>query len=358
MAVRSRVPRAVLALLVVNLVGALAASIDPAVSSELGFDPSAPSVVSATASLILHANLAHLLGNLVFLAAVGPAVEFASSSWRLVSLYLLGGFAGVAAHFVVARATGDHSVLLGASAGIAAIAGFAALRYARVRVPLAPGLAVQVAWIAMAWVALQALGGSLAFGRFGGTSYVGHLTGFLVGLATAFLTRAPGEESREFGHSVLDVMNHRGPGAVLAATQRHLEDHPGDVKGLWAKAEALETLGEADERVRTIAEIAGKGQGEDAVRAARILASEGRAAVLPSILRIRLAQQAEHAGTASAILKSVTEGEVDDPQRPEALLALAEVQEGSEREATLRTLQTEFALHGATEVARKRGLLP
>lgn len=358
MAVRSRIPRAVLTLLCANLIGALAASLDKTVSSQLGFDPSAPTLLTALASLILHANLVHLLGNLVFLAAVGPAVEFASSSWRVFSLYILGGIIGVGAHFAMAKVSGDLSVLLGASAGIAAIAGFAALRYSRIKVPLAPGVAVQVAWFAIAWVALQALGGLFAFGKFGGTSYVGHLAGFFVGVGAALLTRATGEESREFGHAVLDVMNERGPGAVLAATERHLADHPGDAKALWAKVEALETLGETDQKVGTMAEIARSARDEDAVRAASALAAEGRAAVLPSILRIRLAQKAKDPRTAASILRSITDGPSDDPQRPEALLALAEVQEGEERSTTLHALQTEFALHGATEVARKRGLIP
>lgn len=355
---RSSVPWCVLGLIVVNLVGALVASLDRSASAELGFDPDQPSVFHALASLFLHANLVHLLGNLVFLAAVGPAVEFAGSWRRVLALYALGGAAGIAVHWGLWAATGPGPVLLGASAGIAALAGYAALRYARVRVPLAPGWAVPASVLAAAWVVLQAAGGLMAFGRFGGTSYASHLAGFLAGVVAAWLLRVPGEESREFGHGILDRMNERGPGATLAAADRHLAAHPHDLKARLARADALARLGEPEQAAAEWAEAARAGLGAESREAAMHLVRAGRASEVPAVHRLRLAEAIlPDAGAAVALLEGVA-ADPSEPARPDALLALARLQEGEKRQATLAVLVAEYDMHPTTEVARRAGLVP
>jgi membrane associated rhomboid family serine protease len=344
-------------LIALNLVASLAASVDRAVSSELGFDPAQPGVLQALASLFLHGNLLHLLGNLVFLAAVGPAVEFASSGWRVALLYAVGGLAGVGAHWGAASLSRSPSVLLGASSAVAALAGFAALRFSRVRVPLAPGIGAQVGWVAVAWVLLQAAGGFVSFGKFGGVSYVGHLAGFLSGVAMALLASAHGAESKDFGHSVLDQMNSRGPGAVLAASDALLRKDPNDLKALLARADALGSLGEPAERQAALARVALAGFGPESRTALLSLIEAGAADQVPAHVRMRFAETEEDRSAACRILASIVD-EPAQPARPDALLALARLQEGAERSGTLRILEREYALHGATETARRLGLLP
>ena len=83
-----RVPVLTLLLIAANMVAAFALFVYPDFAVELGFRPNHPSLVGAITGLFLHANLFHLLGNMVFLAAVGAAVEggaarqFATSAAR------------------------------------------------------------------------------------------------------------------------------------------------------------------------------------------------------------------------------------------------------------------------------------
>ena len=71
-----------LILIVANLLAAFAVLGIPDLITKLGFHSDAPAVRSALTSLFIHANVVHLLGNMVFLAAVGAAVEMASGSVR------------------------------------------------------------------------------------------------------------------------------------------------------------------------------------------------------------------------------------------------------------------------------------
>ena len=84
-----------------------------------------PRIYSALTCLFLHdpQNILHLLGNLVFLAAVGPLVESEVGPLRFVVVYVLAGLAGVAAHWSVAASSGVGTPLIGASSAIAGCVG-------------------------------------------------------------------------------------------------------------------------------------------------------------------------------------------------------------------------------------------
>ena len=66
-----------------------------------GFTPADPRPVTWFASMFLHGNLMHLLGNMVFLFIVGVAVESALGGFWYLLLYLAGGLAGDAMLYVV-----------------------------------------------------------------------------------------------------------------------------------------------------------------------------------------------------------------------------------------------------------------
>ncbi|MGH8077970.1 MAG: rhomboid family intramembrane serine protease, partial [Lysobacter sp.] len=81
-------------------------------------DGSAPRLVTA---LFLHADWAHLLGNLLFLLIFGWPAERAMGPWRFLLVFLLGGaVANLAA--VIAIGTPDR-LIIGASGAVSALIG-------------------------------------------------------------------------------------------------------------------------------------------------------------------------------------------------------------------------------------------
>jgi membrane associated rhomboid family serine protease len=136
-------------------------------------------------SQFAHANLAHLAGNMLFLAIFGDNVECRIGKKRFLALYLLSGIAGALAHTAAAALAGPQaldSALIGASAAISGV--LAAY------LVLFPGNKVLVllfffiptalsAWMVIGfWFVLQVLGG-LAGVSAGGVAYLAHLGGFL-----------------------------------------------------------------------------------------------------------------------------------------------------------------------------------
>jgi membrane associated rhomboid family serine protease len=66
-----------------------------------GFTPADPRPATWITSMFLHGDLMHLVGNMVFLFIVGVAVESALGGFWYVLLYLAGGLAGDALHYLV-----------------------------------------------------------------------------------------------------------------------------------------------------------------------------------------------------------------------------------------------------------------
>ncbi|MEM6602626.1 MAG: rhomboid family intramembrane serine protease [Pseudomonadota bacterium] len=75
---------------------------------------------------LLHADLAHMALNMLWLLIFGTPIARYFSSAAFLSIFLAGLIAGGIAHFFVIQDT--HSVLVGASAGVTALCG-AALRF-------------------------------------------------------------------------------------------------------------------------------------------------------------------------------------------------------------------------------------
>ncbi len=86
-----------------------------------GFTPADPRPVTWITSMFLHGDLMHLAGNMVFLFIVGVAVESALGGFWYVLLYLAGGLAGDALHYLVHPASTIPSV--GASGAISGLMG-------------------------------------------------------------------------------------------------------------------------------------------------------------------------------------------------------------------------------------------
>ena len=340
-----RVPAATLLIVGANLAAAFAEVLAPGI-----VDAWTPGPAGWLSAMFLHRDLLHLGSNVVFLAAVGPAVEFAAGSLRFLLVYLGGGLAGYALHHWVAR---TPEPLVGASACVAAVLGCYALRYFRLRVPILPGRGVPLGWLAGAWIVLQGLGGA---GQAGGTSFWSHLGGFAAGLASGFALRLPKMAEVQFGHEALERLNDRGPFAVLQAAREMLRRHPDDPGALRQLAEAARSLGDTDQELdallRLIDVLPESLQVEPLLR----LGCLNALGTLPSLRRMMLADRFRDTepGLSAALWRSVADGPADDPQVPEALFALALSEQGG---PWLARLARDFPVHPVTDRARLRGML-
>lgn len=355
---RSRLPVVTLILIGANLLAAFGLLFDPNLAMSFGFRPDHPSLRGVLTSLFLHANVFHLLGNMVFLAAVGAAVELASGSFRFAVVYFFAGVAGVAAHYLVTRRMPDPMPLIGASGCVAGCAAYYSFRYTSLRVPLAPKVALSVAAVTVIWLLLQVVGAFVRLGDSGGVSFWSHLGGFAAGILLSLVFRAPDLGQVKLGHEVLDRMNARGPAAVVVAAKRHLERHPRDVKALWELADAHGMLAERDAEAEVLLQLLDVLPEDAQPEAIRRLAQAGRVTLLTPLRRVQLADQ--HKDVARALLKSVAEGPVEESQRPDAILALAALERESHparADILLKELAADYPLHPAVELARKRGWL-
>jgi membrane associated rhomboid family serine protease len=325
-------------------------------SEDFAFDPLHPRPLSSLTCLFLHdpANILHLLGNLVFLAAVGPLVESEVGPLKFSFIYVLSGLAGVAAHWAVAASSGVGTPLIGASSAIAGCVGYCTVRFARRQVPLSPKFRLNVGIVALIWIALQAIGAFVRIGDGGGTSYVAHIGGFLGGLTLAFVLKAQVVANAEAAREKIGQMSDRSPAAALAASDEFLAKHPSDAAALWEKAAALHAMAEREKEAEVLAMLVRSGHDVD--RAIDCLVVIDGLRVLTPIERMRIASTIV-SPVRHELLKSVANEPDSEPERPHALLALAEDAAGTDRSILIEELKSKYAFHAATEIARTKGLI-
>lgn len=362
---RTRVPWITLLLIAANLIPAFGLLFDPEIAYSFGFRPDAPTALTALTSLFLHLNVLHLLGNMVFLAAVGPSVEFAVGAWKFLVVYLVGGLVGAFAHWLMYRNVVEPNLLIGASGSIAACVGYASVRYFAVRVPLTPKVQVPVWSVAALWAVLQVIGGFFRLGDpTGSVAFWDHLGGFLAGVLLSLVFKAPATVAVEIGHQKLNEMSERSPAAVLAAAEQHLKRHPEDLKALGEKAEAHASLGDHEQEAETRLRIVDLSRGMPLAVAIHQLANcdSARFGSLPALRRIRDAEALRtlDPDASALLLESVVSGPIDEPQRPDAMLTLADLLRDAQPEranAMLEMLGRDYPLHPAVDLARAKGLL-
>lgn len=161
----------------------------------IGLPGSVPAPLTLVTSLFLHAGMAHLFFNMVFLAWVGRHVEWVVGRWRFLLLYFASGIAG--GLLEVAMAPASPLPVIGASSAIAGVFGAYAVLFARSRAAGRRVLGVTVSaevatatWYAAVWIGLQLLIG-LAFNSgpgalgIGGVAIWAHIGGFVTGLIFA-----------------------------------------------------------------------------------------------------------------------------------------------------------------------------
>ena len=92
------------------------------VTYEFGFKPAQPNIVSLFTSMFLHAGLAHLGGNMLFLWIYGDNVEHRLGRFRYLIWYLVTGLCATALHSLLDL--GSPLPTIGASGAISGVLGF------------------------------------------------------------------------------------------------------------------------------------------------------------------------------------------------------------------------------------------
>ncbi|MBP6798611.1 MAG: rhomboid family intramembrane serine protease [Luteimonas sp.] len=144
-------------------------------------------------ALFLHADWAHLLGNLVFLLIFGLPAERVMGPWRLLALFLFGGaFANLFALLVIGA---PDRLIIGASGAVSAVIGayLALFPQARLGVVVPLGLFLEfvrapASLLIGVWAALQIVFAYIG-PAFGAVAWAAHAAGFLFGILFAIASR-------------------------------------------------------------------------------------------------------------------------------------------------------------------------
>ena len=144
-------------------------------------------------ALFVHADWAHLLGNLVFLLIFGLPAERALGSWRMLALFLAGGaFANLVTVLVV---DAPDRFVIGASGAVSALIGtyLALFPRAHLGVVLPLGLFLEfvrapASLLIGIWALLQVVFAYIG-PAFGAVAWSAHVAGFAFGVAFALLSR-------------------------------------------------------------------------------------------------------------------------------------------------------------------------
>jgi membrane associated rhomboid family serine protease len=145
-------------------------------------------------ALFLHADWAHLLGNLVFLLIFGLPAERVMGPWRFLFLFLVGGaVANLAAVLLIGA---PHRLIIGASGAVSAIIGayLALFPRARLGVVLPLGLFLEfvrapASLLIGLWALLQVVFAYIG-PAFGAVAWAAHIAGFGFGVLYAMFVRA------------------------------------------------------------------------------------------------------------------------------------------------------------------------
>jgi membrane associated rhomboid family serine protease len=150
--------------------------------------------ITILTSMFMHGGWMHIIGNMVFLWAFGPAIEDAMGPLRYLVFYLLGGI--VAALAQIAAASSSTVPNLGASGAIAAVMGAFLITYPRdqIKTLLILGWFIEVTVIPAAlligiWFVIQLFSqvGAVVESQSGGVAYMAHVGGLIFGAVTARL---------------------------------------------------------------------------------------------------------------------------------------------------------------------------
>jgi membrane associated rhomboid family serine protease len=175
-------------------------SVDDTVLEQFAVTHNTLSLWRLTTAMFLHANLEHIIGNMLFLWIFGAAVEGRLRPAKFLIVYFVAGWTGGLLSDLVLGAVSPDAPSLGASGAIMGIAGayLFMFPFSRIRlfyvVPLGFfwrfGLAEwQAIWVVAVYVGMDVLFGIVLHSA-DGVGHFAHLGGFGTGLLTVWLMRA------------------------------------------------------------------------------------------------------------------------------------------------------------------------
>lgn len=165
-----------------------------------GLRPSEMAPTTFVSHMFLHGGLFHLIGNMLFLVALGLLVEVGIGSGTLLGLYLLSGLG--AAGLFIGLNPGSMIPLVGASGAIAGLVGLCGVLYGLRRIRFfyfigvyfdyvkAPALVLLGLWLG------KELFQYMQYSEISSVAYTAHIGGILTGALTGAAVR--------FGTSVVD----------------------------------------------------------------------------------------------------------------------------------------------------------
>lgn len=151
---------------------------------QYAFVPAAPTPITLFTHMFLHADLFHLLGNMLFLWIFGRAVESVLGGKRFAALYFLSGLSAIFVHSIINL----NSIvpLVGASGAISGVLGAYLLLFPRSRVRVYFGFFLSgempAVFYALLWFALQLYFGIATLQQDAGIAFFAHIGGFIAGL--------------------------------------------------------------------------------------------------------------------------------------------------------------------------------
>src|SRR5690554_7935705 len=144
-------------------------------------------------ALFLHADWAHLLGNLVFLLIFGLPAERVMGPWRFLALFFLGG--ALANLFAVLVIGTPGRLIIGASGAVSAVIGAYLALFPRARLGVVVPLGLFLEFVRApaslligVWAALQIVFAYIG-PAFGAVAWAAHAAGFLFGIVFAIGSR-------------------------------------------------------------------------------------------------------------------------------------------------------------------------
>ena len=146
-------------------------------------------------SMFVHADVWHLLGNMLFLWVFADNIEATAGNLKFLLFYLIGGFVAVFAHIWFNM--DSEMPMIGASGAISAVMGAYLVMFPTSRIKLLFLIFPFriTTWIFLGiWIIQQCTYGtsSLASGMGDGVAWWAHIGGFAMGLLVGFLFRVTG----------------------------------------------------------------------------------------------------------------------------------------------------------------------
>lgn len=154
-------------------------------------------------SMFMHAGLAHIAGNMLYLWIFGDNVEDRMGHFKYVIFYLVGGVVASLTHILTNP--GSQIPTVGASGAIAAVLGAYLVLYPQSRIvtfiPLGFFMRMTVVPAVVVlglWFVLQLFEGVASFGasEMGGVAFWAHIGGFIAGVVMAKLFASKSESQR------------------------------------------------------------------------------------------------------------------------------------------------------------------